>query len=74
MWGEGGREGGGAEGGGPMSVLGVDAGTPAYDDMKSHTAKHIRGALICEPNLFMIVCQPPPYQNPTGDIRKMKIL
>ena len=69
VWGEGGRE-----GGGPMSVLGFDAGTPAYDDMKIHTSKHIRGALICEPNLFMIVGQPPPYQNPTGNIREMKIL
>jgi hypothetical protein len=60
-------------GGGGMSVLEIDTGTPAYDDMEIHTAKHIRGALICEPNLFMIVGQPPPYQNPTGNIREMKI-
>ena len=57
-----------------VSVLEFDAGAPAYDDMKIHTAKHIRGALICEPNLFIIVCQTPPYQNPTGNIIKMKIL
>ena len=57
-----------------MSVLEFDVGAPAYDAMKIHTAKNIRGAPICEPNLFMIVCQTPPDQNPTGDIRKMKIL
>jgi hypothetical protein len=66
--------GGGGGGRGPMSVLEFDVGAPAYDAMKIHTAKNIRGALICEPNLFMLVCQTPPYQNPTGNIRKMKIL
>ena len=56
-----------------MSVIEFDTGYRAQDDMKIHTTKHIRGALIYEPKLLILICQPPPYQNLAWNIREIKI-